>query len=74
MPTPGGVGGVEAALIAVLTGAGVDGATAARPWWVFRLVTYWLPVMPGYICLRCSRKAELVSTRPRPVPGGTGRR
>lgn len=60
VPTPGGVGGVEAALIAVLTGAGVDNATAAAAVVVFRLVTYWLPVLPGYVSLRYSRKAELV--------------
>ncbi len=60
VPTPGGVGGVEAALIAVLTGAGVDNATAAAAVIVFRLVTYWLPVVPGYLCLRYSRNAELV--------------
>jgi uncharacterized membrane protein YbhN (UPF0104 family) len=60
VPTPGGVGGVEAALIAVLTGAGVDNATAAAAVIVFRLVTYWLPVLPGYGCLRYSRRVELV--------------
>ncbi|MET0882164.1 MAG: lysylphosphatidylglycerol synthase transmembrane domain-containing protein, partial [Acidimicrobiales bacterium] len=60
VPTPGGVGGVAAALSAVLTGAGGDSATAAAAVVVFRLVTYWLPVIPGYICLRYSRKAELV--------------
>ena len=37
VPTPGGVGGIEAALIAVLTGAGVDDATAAAAVLVFRL-------------------------------------
>lgn len=60
VPTPGGVGGVEAALIAVLTGAGVDRASAAAAVVVFRLITYWLPVLPGYICLRYARTAELV--------------
>ena len=60
VPTPGGVGGVEAALIAVLTGAGVDSASAAAAVVVFRLVTYWLPVPFGYLCLRYSRSAELV--------------
>jgi uncharacterized membrane protein YbhN (UPF0104 family)/tRNA A-37 threonylcarbamoyl transferase component Bud32 len=60
VPTPGGVGGVEAALIAVLTGAGVDNATAAAAVIVFRLVSFWLPVVPGYLCLRHSRRAELV--------------
>ena len=59
VPTPGGVGGVEA-LIAVLTGAGVDSATAAAVVVVFRLVTYWSPVLPGYGCLRYARSAELV--------------
>ncbi len=43
VPTPGGVGGVEAALIAVLTGAGVDNATAAAAVVVFRLVTLLAP-------------------------------
>jgi undecaprenyl-diphosphatase len=60
VPSPGGVGGVEAALIAVLTGAGVDDASAAAAVVVFRLVTYWLPVLPGYLCLRYARRAELV--------------
>jgi glycosyltransferase 2 family protein len=60
VPTPGGVGGVEAALIAVLTGAGVDSAAAAAAVVIFRLVTYWLPVPFGYLCLRYSRRAELV--------------
>lgn len=60
VPTPGGVGGVEAALIAVLVGAGVDQATAAAAVVVFRVATYWLPVIPGYGCLRLSRSMDLV--------------
>ena len=60
VPTPGGVGGIEAALIAVLTGAGVDDATAAAAVLVFRLATYWLPVIPGYICLTQARRLDLV--------------
>lgn len=60
VPTPGGIGGIEAALIAVLTGAGVDTATAAAATTLFRLVTFWLPVLPGYGCLRYSRRAELI--------------
>ena len=60
VPTPGGVGGVEAALIAVLTGAGVDDASAAAAVLVFRLATYWLPVIPGYLCMRRARTLDLV--------------
>jgi uncharacterized membrane protein YbhN (UPF0104 family)/tRNA A-37 threonylcarbamoyl transferase component Bud32 len=60
VPTPGGVGGIEAALIALLTGAGVEPAAASAAVLIFRLVTYWLPVIPGYLCLRLSRRMELV--------------
>jgi undecaprenyl-diphosphatase len=60
VPTPGGVGGVEAALIAVLTGAGVGDAEAAAAVLIFRLATYWLPVIPGYLCLRQARSLDLV--------------
>jgi len=51
-PTPGGVGGVEAALTAALTTAGVDAAAAASIVLLFRLVTFWLPVVPGWVLLR----------------------
>ncbi|HEX7136006.1 MAG TPA: lysylphosphatidylglycerol synthase domain-containing protein [Iamia sp.] len=52
VPTPGGVGGVEAALTAALTSSGVDPATAASVVLLFRLVTFWLPVVPGWFLLQ----------------------
>jgi undecaprenyl-diphosphatase len=60
VPTPGGVGAIEAVLIAVLTGAGVDQAIAASAVLVFRLMTYWLPILPSWITLRYVRKAKYV--------------
>ncbi len=60
VPTPGGVGGIEAALIALLTGAGVDPAAASAAVLIFRLMTYWIPVIPGYLGLRLSRRMDLV--------------
>ncbi|MEL7208722.1 MAG: lysylphosphatidylglycerol synthase transmembrane domain-containing protein, partial [Actinomycetota bacterium] len=60
VPTPGGLGAVEAALIAVLTGAAVGTAPATAAVILFRLVTYWLPVPFGYIALRYSRSVDLV--------------
>ena len=48
VPTPGGVGGVEAVLAAGLTAAGVPSAVAATSVIVFRLLTWWLPVIPGW--------------------------
>jgi glycosyltransferase 2 family protein len=59
-PTPGGLGAIEAALVAVLTGIGVDPAEALSIVLVFRLVTYWLPVLPSYVALRHLRRTGLV--------------
>ena len=54
-PTPGGLGGVEAALFAGLTVAGLPKATALSSVFLFRLVTFWLPILPGWVCLRVLR-------------------
>ena len=51
VPTPGGVGGVDAALTAALLSFGVDNATAAAVVLLFRILTFWLPTVPGYFFL-----------------------
>jgi hypothetical protein len=48
-PTPGGVGAVEAVLIAGLTAVGVDKEIAVPSVFLFRLATFWLPVLPGWL-------------------------
>jgi undecaprenyl-diphosphatase len=59
-PTPGGIGAVEAALIAGLTAAGLDKTVAVPAVFLFRLTTFWLPVLPGWIALtRLERRDEL---------------
>ena len=52
MPTPGGLGAVEAALTAGLTAAGEPGAAAASAVLLFRLLTFWLPVPFGWGAMR----------------------
>ena len=47
-PTPGGLGAVEAALSAGLVAAGLDGGVAVSAVLLYRLVTFWLPTVPGY--------------------------
>ena len=47
-PTPGGLGAVEAALSAGLTAGGLDAGIAVSAVLLFRLVTFWLPTVPGY--------------------------
>ena len=51
LPTPGGLGGVEAALTAGLTAAGVPGAAAVSAVLLFRLLTFWIPVPFGWAAL-----------------------
>jgi uncharacterized membrane protein YbhN (UPF0104 family)/tRNA A-37 threonylcarbamoyl transferase component Bud32 len=48
IPTPGGLGAVEAALSAGLSAAGLPGAKAISAVLLFRLLTFWLPVPIGW--------------------------
>jgi undecaprenyl-diphosphatase len=59
-PTPGGLGAMEAALVAGLTHIGVFGGRAVPAVLTFRLLTYWLPILPGYLSLRHLRHASLL--------------
>jgi uncharacterized protein (TIRG00374 family) len=47
-PTPGGLGAVEGALTLGLTVAGLPAGTATSAVLLFRLLTFWLPVLPGW--------------------------
>lgn len=47
-PTPGGIGAVEAALVAGLTASGIPSGTALSGVLLYRVVTFWLPVLPGW--------------------------
>ena len=48
VPVPGGLGAVEAGLIGGFTLVGVDAATATAGVVLYRLLTFWLPVLPGF--------------------------
>ncbi len=47
-PTPGGLGAVEASLSLGLTVAGLPGTVATSAVLLYRLLTFWLPVLPGW--------------------------
>ncbi|SBT42490.1 lysylphosphatidylglycerol synthase domain-containing protein [Micromonospora narathiwatensis] len=51
-PTPGGLGATEAALVSGLLLYGVPAGTAVAGVLIYRLATFWLPVLPGYVALR----------------------
>ena len=48
-PTPGGLGAMEAALIGGLVAAGLDNTVAVPAVFLFRLATFWLPILPGWL-------------------------
>jgi hypothetical protein len=53
--TPGGLGVIEVTLVAVTTGFGAPRSTAVLAVLGYRIVNYWLPLVPGaiaYIRLR----------------------
>lgn len=59
-PTPGGIGPLEAAMIAAFTGFGLDGGVAISAVLTFRLATFWLPILPGWITfLWMERRGEI---------------
>jgi len=59
-PTPGGVGGFEAAAITGLTGIGISSGAAVSAVVIYRLATYWLPVPPGWVCWRALQRLGYV--------------
>ena len=59
-PTPGGLGAVEAALSAGLTAAGIPGGIAVSSVLLFRLMTFWLPTIPGWFAFNSLQKNELL--------------
>jgi glycosyltransferase 2 family protein len=59
-PTPGGLGTVEAASVAGLTGVGMAAGPAVSAVLLYRLATYWLPVAPGWLCWRVQQRREYV--------------
>ncbi|MEU6878151.1 lysylphosphatidylglycerol synthase transmembrane domain-containing protein [Streptomyces sp. NPDC046712] len=49
-PTPGGVGAVETALTLGLVAVGLPIEVATPAVLLYRLLTLWLPVLPGWLC------------------------
>jgi uncharacterized protein (TIRG00374 family) len=60
VPTPGGLGAVEASLIAGLTFAGLPSATATSAVLLYRVLTFWLPVLPGWAAFTWLQRQEAI--------------
>jgi len=59
-PTPGGLVGAEAGLFAGFVAYGVPAAPAGAAVLLYRLVTYWIPLLPGVLALLLARRHKLV--------------
>lgn len=60
VPLPGGLVGMEAGLLVGLVAYGVPATRAGAVVVTFRLVTYWLPIVPGVVALFWARRSQLV--------------
>jgi glycosyltransferase 2 family protein len=59
-PTPGGLGPFETAAMAGLTGIGLSSAAAVSAVLTFRLATYWLPVLPGWVSWQLLQRMDYI--------------
>jgi undecaprenyl-diphosphatase len=57
-PTPGGLGALEAATIAGLVAAGMPNDIAVPSVFLFRLATFWLPILPGWVCFQYMQRED----------------
>lgn len=60
MPTPGGLVGVEAGLVAGFAAYGVPADSAIAAALAYRLVTYWFPLLPGVAAWVAVRHRDIV--------------
>lgn len=62
VPTPGGLGGFEAGLAAGFVAYGVDPALALATALLFRLISYWLPLVTGAVAFVFCQDRRLFET------------
>ena len=60
VPTPGGIGSVEAALIMALVAAGGPAALATAVVLTYRVLTVWLPLLPGALTLGALVRLKMI--------------
>ena len=59
-PTPGGLGVVELSLVLGFTALGIHYGQAVSAVMVFRLLSFWLPIVPGYIVFLYFRRKNII--------------
>ncbi|MGO9197399.1 MAG: lysylphosphatidylglycerol synthase domain-containing protein [Acidimicrobiales bacterium] len=59
-PTPGGLGAVEAVMVAGLTAVGIPAHEAVPGVLLFRIATFWLPIIPGWGIFMLLQRREIL--------------
>jgi putative heme transporter len=60
VPTPGGLGSVDAALVVALVATGATAAAATATVLAYRVITVWLPLLPGALVLGALVRRKIV--------------
>jgi uncharacterized membrane protein YbhN (UPF0104 family) len=59
-PTPGGLGGAEVGFYSGLYATGINGSEALSIVLVYRLLAFWIPLLPGFIMFRFLLKKKVL--------------
>lgn len=59
VPTPGGLGGAEAGITAALVALGIPASAALGAAILYRTLTFWAPLLPGFLMFRFVQKKYL---------------
>jgi uncharacterized protein (TIRG00374 family) len=70
--TPGGLGVIEVTLVAIAVGFGAPRATAVIAVLGYRVVNYWLPLLPGVLAYLRLRLSLTAASRAEPARPPTG--
>lgn len=60
VPTPGGLGAAEAALYAGFVSYGVPADQALSTVLAYRFITYWVPILPGYLSFQYLQRRKML--------------
>jgi len=60
VPTPGGIGAIEAAMSTGLIAAGMQSSRAVAAVLLFRTVTFWLPVLAGWWAMHYLQRTDVL--------------
>ncbi|MEU8827642.1 lysylphosphatidylglycerol synthase transmembrane domain-containing protein [Streptomyces sp. NPDC048636] len=60
IPSPGGIGSVDAALVIALVSAGAPAESATSAVLTYRFITVWLPLVPGALALAALVRAKVI--------------